>query len=269
MGNFVQICGDTERNVLLSLASDGTLWRSEGEKVWEPLCFNQMYAGYYPSCTFTALKYCKRGFVAAGLDNDALPFVFQSLSGGVWEMLNLTSYSPMTLYPRATGKINRILSDETTEQLFLLCANGELVTLPECPKCVRIVRVTDKAITDGYIEDGALILTLEDGEQLRKPLREARQLRISLGYAKEQLSLGGYLVDLRTAGNIGSDKFIDSILVSPDQLPDWLSEVSKQTFLAFFCDYGVNADACAQYARIHGFQNAYSVGGIRDFFHVE
>jgi|GEM_PF-1599426 hypothetical protein len=269
MKKFIKICGVAGKNPALGLAADGTLWHSEDKKSWEPLDFNEMYAGYYPSCTFTALEYCTRGFVAAGLDKDMLPLVFQSLSGGVWEMLNLASYSPIALYTRATGKINRILSDETTGQLFLLCANGELVTLPECPKCVQIAKVSDKGITDGWIEDGALILILEDGVQLRKSLFEARQLRISLSYAKERLSLGGYLVDLRIAGHIRPDKFADSIPVSPDQLPDWLSGISKQTFLAFFCEYGVNADAGAQYARVYGFQNAYSVGGVRDFFHVE
>ena len=55
-------------------------------------------------------------------------------------------------------------------------------------------------------------------------------------------------------------------------MTDWLRETltrdGKERFLAFWCDYGVQADAAAAGARRMGYTMAFSLGGEREFLHV-
>ena len=268
----IKKCGGTDGRPILGLTPDGKLWKMNSCEDWEEMKFNEIYQGYYPTCSFTALECFDQGFFAAGLsEEDGYPYVFGSLLGGVWDQLNLIGKSPISDYVRVTGKVNGILCDENTNQVFLLCDNGELVTLPDCPKCVRIKRVAEVGIKEGYINGEALQLMLENGEKLRVPLHEAVQFRISVSYATHQLTkTGGSLVDLRGEERQSVERRIEGgISVLPLDVPDWLNSVPKDAFIAFFCSYGINADDAVRYARSKGYSNAYSLGGIKQFFHVD
>ncbi|HHV10847.1 MAG TPA: hypothetical protein GXX75_11285 [Clostridiales bacterium] len=272
MRHDLKQCGGTEGRPVLGLSPEGKLWQRHNNGIWEELKFNEMYRGYYPPCSFTALECFDQGFIAAGLsEEDGYPCVFQSLLGGVWDQMSLVAASPVSGFWRASGRVNGILCDEATQQVFLLCGNGELVTLPDCPKCVRIKKVADVGILEGYIDGDALQLLLEKGERLRLPLREAVQFRISLDYARQQLAKGGILVDLRgvQGQQQAGEELEGSIALPPMELPDWLGSMAKESFIVFFCSYGINADEAAGYARSQGFVNAFSIGGIKKLFHVD
>lgn len=208
MPDFIQICEQKNMNLKLALDKDGNLWK--GGAAWEPVSFNENYRGYYPQCTFTAITATDMDFVAAGMGEDGLPYVYRSVMGGVWESANLMAGNALNGFVRVSGKVNRILYDSPSRQVFLLCANGELVTMPDCPKCVRVRKVSDYALTDGEIQkDGEdfpagrraagkrLVLTDEHGGTVVLSQYEMTQVRASLSYVKEQLKKGGYLIDLR------------------------------------------------------------------------
>ena len=134
--DFIQICEQKNMNLKIALDKEGNLWKSNAE--WQPIAFNENYQGYYPFCTFTAIAATDVDFVAAGMGEDGLPYVYRSVMGGVWESANMLAGSPLNGFVRASGKVNRIVYDGTSRQIFLLCANGELVTMPDCPRCVRV-----------------------------------------------------------------------------------------------------------------------------------
>ncbi|MGI6706831.1 MAG: rhodanese-like domain-containing protein [Clostridia bacterium] len=268
--DFLHICGGFDGRPRLGLSGDGRLWRMQDGGDWEDLKFNKIYSGYYPTCTFTAIGCFEVGFVAAGLGEDGLPLAFHSILGGVWDALDLVESSMIHGYKRATGRINAILYDHRTKQIFLLCGNGEIVTLPDCPKCVRIKKVSEVGIKGGSIEGDRIVLLLENGDKMYLPLQEAVQYRVSFSYAKQLLSSGGYLVDLRDEARRRAEDLVEgSISISMDAIYDWLSGVDKKANIVFFCSYGVQADEIVQYARSHGHPNTYSLGGIHPFFHVE
>lgn len=326
---FVQCWRDGCRT-RLALDKDGNLWKAQvkSDEVpdWQPVLFNENYAGYYPACTFTSIVATDVDFVAAGNGEDGLPYVYRSLMGGVWESANLMAGSALNGFVRASGKINQMLYDHQTRQIFLLCDNGELVTMPDCPKCVRVRKVTDCALVADRVEEGGrtgmegcveekgrvkgerhvkmegreprLVLTNARGESIVLNAYEMTQVRASYSYVKEQLKKGGWLVDLRWRRQDGASRDGQSergkaeivaygqskpqqgglpegisqeqvLYMNMDEVEEWLEEQPKETFLAFLCEYGTQADEAAHYARRQHFPRAYSLGGAGEWLHVK
>lgn len=282
--DFIQICEQKNMNLKIALDKEGNLWKSNAE--WQPIAFNENYQGYYPFCTFTAIAATDVDFVAAGVGEDGLPYVYRSVMGGVWESANLLAGSPLNGFVRASGKVNRIVYDGTSRQIFLLCANGELVTMPDCPRCVRVRKVTDCALVDGQIQTEIngllpeqsisgqrLVLINERGEKIILNQYEMTQVRASLSYVREQLKKGGFLVDLRKKEGAETD-FLGGIRkeqvlhIESEELEEWLSVQPRELFVAFLCEYGTQADEAAHYARRHQFSRAYSLGGAGELFHI-
>ena len=282
--DFIQICEQKNMNLKIALDKEGKLWKSNAE--WQPIAFNENYQGYYPFCTFTAIAATDVDFVAAGVGEDGLPYVYRSVMGGVWESANLLAGSPLNGFVRASGKVNRIVYDGTSRQIFLLCANGELVTMPDCPRCVRVRKVTDCALVDGQIQTEIngllpeqstsgqrLVLINERGEKIILNQYEMTQVRASLSYVREQLKKGGFLVDLRKKEGAETD-FLGGIRkeqvlhIESEELEEWLSVQPRELFVAFLCEYGTQADEAAHYARRHQFSRAYSLGGAGELFHI-
>lgn len=282
--DFIQICEQKNMNLKIALDKEGNLWKSNAE--WQPIAFNENYQGYYPFCTFTAIAATDVDFVAAGVGEDGLPYVYRSVMGGVWESANLLAGSPLNGFVRASGKVNRIVYDGTSRQIFLLCANGELVTMPDCPKCVRVRKVTDCALVDGQIQTEIngllpeqsisgqrLVLINERGEKIILNQYEMTQVRASLSFVREQLKKGGFLVDLRKKDGAETD-FLGGIRkeqvlhIESEELEEWLSVQPRELFVAFLCEYGTQADEAAHYARRHQFSRAYSLGGAGELFHI-
>lgn len=332
---FVQVCGREGCRTRLALDRDGNLWKAQvksGEVPdWQPVLFNENYAGYYPACMFTSIAATDVDFVAAGNGEDGLPYVYRSLMGGVWESANLMAGSALNGFVRASGKINQMLYDHQTRQIFLLCDNGELVTMPDCPKCVRVRKVTDCALVAGRVEgegsveekgcageegrvdegrteekgrtgmeghESRLVLTNLRGEEIVLNAYEMTQVRASYSYVKEQLKKGGWLVDLRKKRQEGASRDGQSeggkaeiaaygqskpqqdglpegisqeqvLYMNMDEVEEWLEEQPKETFLAFLCEYGTQADEAAHYARRQHFPRAYSLGGAGELLHVK
>ena len=282
--DFIQLCEQKNMNLKIALDKEGNLWKSNAE--WQPIAFNENYQGYYPFCTFTAIAATDVDFVAAGVGEDGLPYVYRSVMGGVWESANLLAGSPLNGFVRASGKVNRIVYDGTSRQIFLLCANGELVTMPDCPRCVRVRKVTDCALVDGQIQTEIngllpeqstsgqrLVLINERWEKIILNQYEMTQVRASLSYVREQLKKGGFLVDLRKKEGAETD-FLGGIRkeqvlhIESEELEEWLSVQPRELFVAFLCEYGTQADEAAHYARRHQFSRAYSLGGAGELFHI-
>lgn len=265
---FKDICGPSKSGLRLVLTIDGKLFFLHKNQ-WERYDFNRFYEGYYPACNFTAIAYTGDVFYISGVDDSARPHVFTSLMGNVWEEENLTMLHPLYGQVHTSGKILRILYDSTSEQIFLICQNGQLVTLPDCPKCVRIQQVGNAEVVDGEIEGNDIVIQFLDNTQNHIPLEEVSQYRVSRSYFREKLASCCQLVDLRTKQEYLQDGLQGSINIPLDQIYDWLKTERKQETLVFVCRNGIQADMAAAYARSHEFTHAYSLGGMKAFTHVE
>lgn len=273
---MIHTCQGEQDRPVLGLSEDGRIFRME-ENRFRELEFNKIYEGYYCPCVFTALECVAEGFVAAGLGEDGLPHVYRSLMGGVWEPANLMVSMPANGIRRVTGRVNQILYDPKVRQVIILCENGEIAFLPDCPKCVRILKVAEQPICEGRLEGRKMVMVLFDGSKIRINIDVNRQYRIAVSYAGQKLAESGYLVDLRPRVRQGEVDFQVMLGINEDihlhlsaeELDAWLETVPKDTFLTFYCTFGINSDEAAGRCRDMGYSSACSLGGAMPLMHVE
>lgn len=260
-------CTD-DNNVRLALSTDGRLFVLRGED-WELFDFNEIYNGYYPACTFTALTYAGGLFYLAGVDLKGYAHVFVSLLGSVWEERNLVALQPMSDPVRLKGEILRILYDGDSNQVFLICRSGQLATLPDCPKCVKIIQLQSSPAEDGWFDNECIVVRFADGLAQRVLKSDAIQYRVSLSYAYQCLAQGGSLIDLRTCEEYAAGHLRGSIHIPFDRLGEHLPKLDPVKAVVFVCRIGVKADEAVLYARRCGYSKAYSLGGINVLSHID
>ncbi len=262
---FHQVCRRGDGEPVLAVTADGVLYRSR-DGVWQRYDFNAAYAGYHPACVFTAVAYADSVLCIAGVDGEGSPRVFCSLLGDVWEERNLTMLHPGGAV-RPTGRPLRILYDDVQAQVFVICDNGQLVTLPDCPKCVKITQACREVVADGRLDGRDIVLALADGGSVRVSVDVAAQPRVSAEFARQQIREdGAWLVDVRSHAAHGRDGLRDSLCVPLDELGDWLCTQDRAHTVIFYCQGGVQADAAAAFAKRRGFGRAYSLDGIDVLF---
>ncbi len=264
----------------LELSEDGDLYRiTEGAR--SAYDFNEEYRGYYAPCRFTALCDAGGQILLAGLDDAGWPHLFLSLMGTAFEERPLVAASPVSPPKRLRGEIFRILYEEKENQYYLVCRNGEIAVMPDCPKCLRIISAGAAAFTEAELvtkqltgwQEAFLILTEEGGQTREIPLTSLRQYRVSWSFAEKLVQNGALLVDVREAGaeagTEASDRLGRRERVPLADLAGWLCEQPRQQVLIFLCRTGHLADEAAESARARGYYRAFSAGGTEDWAHVE
>lgn len=266
--SLLDICCLEDGSLQLARSIEGRLFiRRESD--WELYDFNKAYQGYYPACTFTALARAGGMFHLAGVDEHSCIHVFVSLLGGVWEEKNLVAQQPMMGPIRVKGEVLRILYDDDSNQTFLLCRNGQLATLPDCPKCVRIMQLQNSPVKDGRVENDTILVEFADGSTQKVLIYDAVQYRVSLDYAYQCLQEDAVVIDLRSQGKYTGEYIHGSINIPFDQLGEFLPKLDPQKPIIFLCRIGIKADEAVLYARRCGFSRAYSLGGTNIFSHIE
>ncbi len=245
----------------IQIQRDGKLkiFREEKTAVFD---FNANYKGYYPFCRWTAAGRGELMYLA-GVDQEGIPHLFSSAGGETWTENNIRTRIGIP-DPRDYGDIIHILYEERDRQLFLVSKNGFLVTLPDCPKCVRARLVSEHKLTDAKMGEGYLLLTDEYGEQIRIPTGTAAQYRCAWSFAKPFLEDGGLLFDLRSSREEIKMPVSSAIRMDINDLDGLLGRMPKSRPMFFFCSHGYLADQAARDARGAGFERSYSLGSLFD-----
>lgn len=226
---------------------------------WKILDFNQVYAGYYPACRFTAAVAIRDTYYLAGTDEHAAVHLFRSAGGSVWEPVNLIPRGQPEM-PRHCGDVRIMLENPVDGSLLLVCENGYVLTLPGCPKCVKETHWGEKLI-DGRVVGETLELLCESGKIIEISLAAVQQLRAGWTYAVARIKTGGVVIDLRDED--AEPALAGAVSETLSQAMFHLRQgryVGKAVF--FFCYTGAQADTAALTARKMGFAQAYSLGGI-------
>ena len=232
--------------------------------------FNRKYEGFYPMLHHGLYrKIAENHHFLAGLDEEERPRLFWSLTGSEWEEKKLLIRSNFGSVRQPESEIVEILEEPEEGQTYLVCAAGELVILPDCPKCITMKRVRlEQGVTilgaglagqqkdaceDDEERECRLNLMLSDGSKREIPLAFFRQYRVAFSFAKKLQEAGAELIDVDET----------------EDIEKLLSEKEKNNCLIFLCRTGRRADEAAEYARNHGFKKAYSAGGREAWAHVE
>ncbi len=248
-------------NINLKLQSNGKLSiiRDGEAAVFD---FNEFYKGYYPSCRWTSSGRGDLLFLA-GTDGSGVPHLFSSAEGETWTEHNIRTRLGLP-DPEAYGDIIKILYENENRQIFLATKNGYLVTLPDCPKCVRARRVSNLALADAALEDGHVLLRDTAGKEMRIPVGIASQYRCAWTFAKPFLRNGGLMLDLREGADRQALPIPAAIPLDIGELDGLLGRMPKMRPLFFFCSHGYLADQAVRDARAAGFERSYSLGSIMD-----
>lgn len=264
---WAEVCGPSLNGIYIARTEQGALFKGR-EEDWQPFDFNAEYGGYYPSCRFTKLVYLAEQFYLAGVDHQGNPRLFVSLMGSVWEERNINAFHPFGGTQPACGRIVEILFADTVQQIFLITDQGQLLVLPDCPKCVRIIPIAPEAL-GGYLEDGEIVVCYPDRKEQKVSVASAAQFRASMSHMRSRLNTGAILVDVRSEEFRTSTPIPDSLSVPVDDVSSWLQTQNAEQEMYFVCMYGVQSDRAAECARRMGFHHAYSVGGIKEIAHVQ
>ena len=253
--------------IALGRDDDGRLYIKSDDQ-WELFDFNSIYSGYYPPCRFTALAACGGFFHAAGTDDNGRPHLFSSMSGSAWEERPLATRDPMGDLITVNGNVIGIIGHEEQRQLFLVTDAGQLVTLPECPKCMRVHALGGRP-AGARLCGSDIIVDMEDGTRTLLSVNALTQYRVSWTYAAGLFAKGAVIADLREKDNFALGNIPNSVNVPFSALSDWLTARDKAEVILFLCRTGTLADEAADFARAGGWLNAYSMGGLNAFGHVE
>ena len=264
---FSEICGPSVNGLSIARTRQGELFKCENGE-WKAFDFNEEYQGYYPYCRFSKIGYLADQFYLAGVDQNENPRLFVSLMGSVWEERNINAYHPLDGWQKPSGCIVEMLCDETTHQVFLITDQGNLLVLPDCPKCVRILPIRPGAI-GGRLADSCIQVLYQDQTVQDVSIRAALQLRASMSYMRNRLKAGALLIDVRSEELRSKFPIEESIWIPVEDIGDWLQAQCSEQEMYFICMFGAQADRAVSCARRMGFRRAYSVGGIKELTHID
>lgn len=246
------------RRIYISTNNNIFINCGEEEKEFD---FVRNYQGYFPSCKFTAAGSSEHQFYVAGTDEEGIPHMYSSELGSVWTPVNLDSHYSLTKAEQY-GDIVKILWSQRENQVFLASANGYLITVPDCPKCVRARKITDAGLSDAWIEGEEICLQNKAGECIRYSLELAAQYRCFWSFAKTHIGVDGILADLREAESIKKQPIVGAAAIPYNNLDKLLEKYPRDKYLFFVCEHGYLADEAAREARRKGMKKAYTLGGV-------
>ena len=264
-----RICENLAKGRKLALADDGDLCVFKDEQ-WRRLGFNERFAGEFPPCAFQDVLYARDDFYAAGTAAGGHAVLYSSLTGELWTPVNLKEQHFWADGQPPRGGAVRLFFEPCMDQILLVCSGGDVVLIPECPKCVKILRLTDRPVIDAAYGDHRIAMTYVDGETESFLLATADWIRVSLSYAKNACAEGGELIDIRPQQRRLLEGPIPcTAAVDPEDLDDYLQNKDPETRLFFICSFGTVADQATWHAYYLGFRNARSVGGWHKGLHID
>ena len=157
---------------ILSLSSDetfcygvtdrGEIFHSSDGESWTVIDFNEMYKGYYPSCTFNKILVTQKQIAVVGKNTDGEPVLYLSSKGNVWTDRPLI-YTDEEGFKAKLNEVPRdMVYDALHDQYLLLLAPGRLMTIPSCSHCHQLYKITDAVIHAISGNDKNIILVGEN-----------------------------------------------------------------------------------------------------------
>ena len=128
------------------LTDHGDIFYTSNGTEWNVTDFNEMYKGYYQSCTFSKILVTQNQIAVVGENTDGEPVLYFSSKGSVWTERPLV-YTDEDGFKAKLNEIPRdIFYDTTHDQYLLLLAHGRLMTIPSCSHCHQLYKITEAEI---------------------------------------------------------------------------------------------------------------------------
>ena len=128
------------------VTDEGEIMHSKDGLNWNISDFNQEYNGFYKACSFKKVLLTDNRIAVIGIHTDGSPAVLFSSQGNVWteRSLNYTDDQGRDGYLEIAP--NDIIYDDFTDQFYLSCNNGKLMTLPSCTHCNELWAISSEGL---------------------------------------------------------------------------------------------------------------------------
>lgn len=156
-GNIVSV--SSRKTDCFGVTDAGEIIHSRDGAHWDIIDFNQVYAGYYKSCSFTKVLVTENRIAVAGIQTDGSPVIMFSTQGGVWTERPLYYTNDEGIRMFLSDSPNDVIYDEASDLFFIACNNGKLMELPSCSQCNKLSYLQVEDIEGiSIIEDTMMIV---------------------------------------------------------------------------------------------------------------
>lgn len=123
------------------VTDDGEIIHTTDGISWTVFNFNDVYAGFYKPCSFSAILATDKQIAVAGTHDDGSPALMFSTQGNVWSdrTLNYTDDQGVPGFLEDTP--NGIFYDSERDLFFLACTTGKLMKIPSCSHCNKLAQL--------------------------------------------------------------------------------------------------------------------------------
>lgn len=139
-GNIVSL--SARATECFGVTDKGEIVRSTDGVNWTVFDFNAYYSGFYKPCQFTCISAHEEQIAVAGKDVDGSPVLMLSSQGSVWTERVLTYTDNNGGVSNLVGIPNLIYSDTAEDQLILVCSKGQIMLIPSCSHCNKLISVS-------------------------------------------------------------------------------------------------------------------------------
>ena len=146
----------------MGVTNAGEILKSFDGIHWEIKDYNKTYTGYNKRSKFKKILAVQNNIVIIGVHEDGSPSILFSTMGNVWA-------ERLPVYQDDRGKFsclknepNGITYDPGRSQFILACDQGELFSLPECTKCNRYTKISERDLNAIIYTNDCLLIAGDD-----------------------------------------------------------------------------------------------------------
>lgn len=155
-GNIVSLSAGT--SVCYGISDQGEIIHSDDGQNWIIFDFNEVYKGYYKTCTFSKVLVTPKQIALVGKNDEDFPVLFFSSAGNVWSERPLI-YTDEDGFNAQLNDIPIDLSyDQINDQFILICSEGKLLTIPSCSHCNKLYKISENKLNGISGNERAIII---------------------------------------------------------------------------------------------------------------
>lgn len=154
-GNIVSV--SSRSTDCYGVTDEGEIIHTRDGISWDIIDFNKVYSGYYKSCFFTKVVVTENRIAAVGIQIDGSPVAMFSSQGGVWTERPLYYTNDQGIKMYLENSPNDVIYDEVSDQFFLACDKGELMQLPSCSQCNKLLLIQEEDIEGISISENIMM----------------------------------------------------------------------------------------------------------------
>ncbi|MDF2539596.1 MAG: putative phage shock protein [Herbinix sp.] len=248
-------------SLCIGVSNTGEVMYSKDGETWSYLDYNVLYKD---NVNLGHLVYADGLFYASGSHADGSPIVLKTLLGGVWSerAIHMIEGKPQDI---SKLKVHGMAWDG--QQLIAACNDGQMLVLPDCVKCNKLMNVTTEELTDVVYHGGRIAMVGDNFVVKVMDTDGVRQYKISAETTFRYQQEGAVILDVRDKEDYEEKHIAGSISLPLSQLEENIRTVvpDQSKTIVFYCTKGIRSQTACELARKLQYPNVYSLGEMENW----